>query len=134
MENMIQLLLQKYGRFSYIHIWKFPHEIWNTVYFTFEIGPHIITWNITYSLYYNQKSLLKISYMKGWNLCTSHRKIHPHIKPGFLHISDTKICAVILLYKVWNSVYFTSEKSRWQFYSNKSQHCICYIWKSRYWF
>ena len=70
--------------FLIFHIWKFPYEIWNSLHFTFEIWPHIITWNITYSLYHNHKSLLKFSYMKDWNLCTSHMKIHLHMKSGIL--------------------------------------------------
>ena len=96
--------------FLIFHIWKFPYEIWNSLHFTSEIWPHIIIWNITCSLYHSHKSLLKFSYMKDWNLCTSHMKIHLHMKSRILYTSDTRICAAILLHKIFNSVIFHNWK------------------------
>lgn len=134
MEIMVQILLQKtWKMFSIFYIWKYPPEIWNSLYFTFEICSHMRynTWDITHMRYNilsisHTKSLLKFAYMKDWNLCTSHMKSHPHTKSVILYISDIKICAVILLHKIWKSVYFTSEKSWWLFYSNIKSVYVTY--------
>ena len=101
---------KKKGKRSLRFIYENAHMKYRILYISLlKSGSTLSTWELTYSLYHIQKSLLTFSYTKDWNLCTSHMKNCPHMKSGILYISDMKICAVILLYKIWDCVYFTSE-------------------------
>ena len=101
---------KKNGKRSLRFIYENAHMKYRILYISLlKSGSTLSTWELTYSLYHIQKSLLTFSYTKDWNLCTSHMKNCPHMKSGILYISDMKICAVILLYKIGDCVYFTSE-------------------------
>ena len=62
---------KKWKTFSTFHIWKCPHEIQNSLYFTFEIWQHII---------YMRINILSISHTKNlcWHFPTRRTEIYVH--------------------------------------------------------
>ena len=108
----------------------FPYEVWNSL--SFEIEPSIFyVSHMTISAQIFLEKVLNI-------MCITWENLGANFPTCNLEFCIFKIsikrCVLILLHKIWYSVYFRHENHCDSFTLWKIEFPICYIWKSQCWF